>query len=229
MPVKTWDTKADFDAVYNIGLEPQGHPGTRAEIRGNYERSALFNASVPYLDRVTREWSAIVAQFAWPFDTSILIVGAGFGWSIEYLQAQGFTAAWGQDTSLWIQQELTTIDSRTDLPNSLVDGRISFGFLNSDAGRRRIRKDTIGPQPSRRFDVVITERVLSSLTDAEAQQMSTDIRADLLSGTGELIHIEHGPGPRDDTTGWNWQTIDAWKLVLPADTFVESFTAARVL
>ena len=102
MPVKTWNTKADFDAVYDIGLEPQGHPNTRAEIRGNYERSALFNASVPYLDWVTPEWAALVAHFNWPLGASILIIGAGFGWAVEYLQGEGYTDAWGQDTSTWI-------------------------------------------------------------------------------------------------------------------------------
>ena len=186
MPIKTWDTKADFDAAYNIGLEPGGHPNTRPEHRGHYERRALFNAAVPYLDSVTPEWSRIVAHFGWAKETSILVVGCGFGWCLEYLRNQGFARTWGVEPSRWIQSAKNEVDVN-GLERSLVPDALHTHDLSVASQRDDCREHTIGLRSM--FDVVVTERILTSLTDDEVTALCSDL-ATMLSDSGQLVHIE---------------------------------------
>ena len=92
MPMKTWDTKADFDGVYSVRLDRHKERDSKLAglLPGNYERQTQFNASLPELDKITPEWEKILAHFKWPLRTSICIDGVGFAWSIEYLNAQGY-------------------------------------------------------------------------------------------------------------------------------------------
>lgn len=219
MSLKTWD-KAGFDAIYDVGLEPDGHPNTRPEVRGHYERSAIFNANDPRLDFVTPEWSAILDHFDWPLTTRIAIIGCGFGWSMEYLDSRGYSDTYGSDTSTYILREMANIDPRTGLPNALLSGRIQGSDLSVNAGRRRFIRNTIGR--GNQFDVIVTERVLSSLSDLEAQEMSTDLHdAMLLSGAGAVIHVEND-GPAAGLVDFNEKALADWKKLIPSDSFVAS-------
>lgn len=226
MPTKSWDTKADFDAVYNIGLEPEGHPGTRAELRGHYERRALFNASVPYLDYVTPEWSRIVAHFDWPTNTAICIVGAGFGWSIEYLNARGYADVWGVDPSPYIQGAKDEIDPADGIRRSLVAARIHDAKFPTASEVSRFLRDAEhrdGPDGETPFDVCVTERVLSSLANAEAVEFSDGLRAlGVVKRGGEIAHIETPTveGRQDSTM--EWRALAELKTLLPDDIIVRS-------
>lgn len=226
MPSKSWDTKADFDAAYNIGLEPGGHPNTRAERRGHYIREALFNQAEPYLDSITPEWERILAHFGWSTGTSICILGAGFGWSIEYLNAQGYADVWGVDSSLYIQTSKDEIDLADDTKRSLVAPRIHDAkFPAVDEVNRFLldsshRNGLAGEVP---YDVFVTERTLTSLDDAEAVALSSDVRSlDVIKAKGEVVHIETPTSRfRQDPT-MNWQTLAEWKTLLPDDIIVRS-------
>jgi len=236
MPVKTWDLKSDFDGAYSIRMErynPNGAVG-KNEIRGNYERSAIFSTSIPQLDYVTPEWERILDHFRWPTSTSICLDGCGFAWSIEYLNAQGFMDVWGNDTSAYIQSDKTATDSKDNTKRSLVPDKIdNASFTNNNevvqfllnSGHRN------GPAGEEPFDVCVTERVLSSLTDAECVQLSADTRTfevvkTIAGGNGVeglVMHIEHStvPGPGNDPL-MNWKTLADWKTLLPNDTMVSS-------
>ncbi|MFQ5982314.1 MAG: class I SAM-dependent methyltransferase [Woeseiaceae bacterium] len=224
MPIKTWDLKADFDGAYNIGLEPDGHPNTRSEIRGGYERSALFNASDPRLDYTTKEWGRILALFGAQFRTSarILIVGCGFGWSMERLVAGGYTNVWGVDTSAYIQAEKAAIDSRSGIANALQATRILNFDLTTAAGRTDCLAASIGADS--RFDIIVTERVLSSLSDAEVTQMSSDLASMLVASGGLILHIETPPAVEADRQrlDMNFRTLDAIKTLVGTDSVISS-------
>mgnify|MGYP000412558308 CR=1 FL=1 len=79
MPRKTYNTKSDFDADYDIGVEPEGHPNTRPKIRMGYARASMM----PF---ATNRAAKLVELFAWPLNTKILIVGAGYGFTAEVLE-----------------------------------------------------------------------------------------------------------------------------------------------
>lgn len=221
MPHKTWDTKADFDETYNIGLEPYGHPNTRPEIRGHYERRALFNAEIPYLDFVTPEWSRILAHFSWPTNTSICIIGAGFGWSIEYLNSQGYEDVWGVDSSQYIQTMKNEIDPADNIKCSLVADRIHSANF---ATRREIKRFLLDSRHEvNPFDVCVTERVLTSLTEAESVSLSSNIRTqNVIKARGQFIHIESPINKGMQNIDMNWKTLVAWKDLLPNDIIVSS-------
>lgn len=223
MPSKTWHTKADWDGAYGTRLErynPNGAVGP-VELRGNYERRARFNPLVPQLDKVTPEWSRIVAHFGWPPTTSILVVGCGFGWSVEYLQSVGYASSWGLEPSLYIQSDKDKIDSADGLLRSKDPGRVRDEDVSRPANRGQLLRNTVGP--GNRFDVIVSERVLTSLTDAEAVSFRNDLDEMRADPSGVIVHIEASgvPGPGRDPA-MNWKTLADWKTLLPLDTMVRS-------
>lgn len=223
MPVRTWDTQADFDLAYNLNAEPDGHPGGRSSRRLHYHRLVIFNDSRSTSDYVTPEWSKIVAHFAWPRPaTTILIVGCGFGWTIEYLNSVGYPDVWGIDTSLYIQGNKAQTDPEDGRSRSEVPTRVHDTDIENGGNRAQLINATVGA--GNRFDVIVTERVLTSLTDGEAQTFSTRLNASLLSNTptSPLIHIDSPPMPGSQQAGYNWHTLAEWKAILPGDVIVES-------
>ena len=93
--------------------------------------------------------------------------------------------------------------------------------MSQPANRGQLLRDTVGP--GNRFDVIVTERVLSSLTDAEAVSFRSDWDEMIADITGQIIHIEHSqePGPGMDPD-MNWKTLEQWAALLPNDTMVRS-------
>lgn len=224
MPVKTWDTKADFDGAYQLIVNRDGiRPDLGETLEyGNYERP-LIGPGTPN-DTVTPVWDAILAHFSWPTTTSILIVGAGFGWSMEYLISLGYSDVYAQDTSAWIQAEKGNVNPRDGQPNSTAPGRIHGNGLNNAGQRRQLVRETL----DREYDVIVSERVMSSLSDAEAAQASGWVHEnDILQPGGVVVHIEVDSTGAGDP-GYNWHTLDDWKALIPADVWVSS-NGARIL
>lgn len=78
MPLKTWNTKADFDAAYRVGAEGQwGHPSTRPEVKLNYSRFWQMPDA-----RIRVQGIANAMGWTAP-GPAMVIVGAGFGWLAE--------------------------------------------------------------------------------------------------------------------------------------------------
>lgn len=214
MPLKTWDTKADFDATYNVGLEPDGYPNDRPEIRGHYERRALFNTVDSRLDFTTPRWTKLLEEYDWPLDTSIVVLGCGFGWGIEILEAHGYTDVWGVDSSLHIQSLKATIDPADGIACSLVPGKIHPADLTVAAEVTSFLQAAGHPNG---LEVVITEYVLSSWSDVEVASMSAFLRGlKLVVQTGgTVIHFENDGDGR--IPGFNWHTLAEWQALLPND------------
>ncbi len=233
MPFKTWDNKEDWDAAYSIGAEGKwGHPSTRPEVRLHYNRAS----QLPY---ARNRANGIVQALGWQPTDRIVLVGAGFGWTVEALEELGFTNVVGSDVSRYIQdnkalteeQEINAAISAVGLnPNvgegaalkaKLYDGgnrtRTSKGIFNEGLGTPGSRKKiarALGGEP----DWALSESVLESLTDAEAQ----DISAKVHSWTNAIIaHFVVTLGGQQDP-GYNWKTLEDWKALLPADTFIEA-------
>ncbi len=223
MPRKIWDTKADFDGAYSIRLARyrEEYPGIADdEPNANYDRRALFNASstwpvgagtMPQLDFVTPEWERILAHFGWPLSTSICIVGAGFGWAIEYLNDQGYADVWGADNSVYIQGAKDETDPSDGVKRSLVASRVRNENLVTPGDVKRFLRHTghrNGQGGEEPFDVVITERVLSSLEDAEAQFVSFQIRSlNIVKPTGQVLHIEVSAEAGTGDPSFNFHTL----------------------
>jgi hypothetical protein len=67
---------------------------------------------------------------------------------------------------------------------------------------------------------LLTESLLESLTDGECQQASTAAHQ---VTSGRVSHFVV-PIRENQDSGYNWKTLESWKALLPADTFVEAGT-----
>lgn len=246
LPLKTWDTKADWDAAYKFGAEDDvGHPNTRAEVILHYNR--IFKAGQEAVTHATR----LAAALLWtaPGDT-ILIAGAGFGWTAEALEGLGFATVVGTDISTYIQGN-KAVSEDADIDTAITDvgldpasgegldiktrilarsggtgnrQRNSRGVLNEDgkngASRGRI-KQALGLSGPERIEWVVSEAVIESLTDAEVVDASGD--ADIIgNNTAHFFYPLRPSG--NQLAGFNWKTLEDWKLLVPGDTFVEAGT-----
>ena len=139
MPLKTYETKADYDAEYELDTEyATGHPSTRPAIKAGYDRSVL-------LAEAELRASKFVELLNLRTNQKILILGCGFGWTVEALNNLGFNNVVGVDTSPYIHSELS----------------------NQYQGTSDILTDEGNFKPQ----VVITEHLVESYSDAELQTL----------------------------------------------------------
>ena len=239
MPLKDWNLQATWDAAYSIGAEGDtGHPSTRAEVKLGYHRAAML----PYC---RMRAAGITQALGWtPPGPSIILVGAGFGWTAEALEALGYTRVLSLDVSTYVQgtkagTEATEVDARivgvgldpaagegAALRARFLDGgaraRASRGVLNEDGNsgqsRGRIRQ-ALGLAGNQKADWGVSESVLESLTDAEAQQASSIAHQYCTQVAHYVVTLREGNHP-----GYNWKTLEAWKTLIPADAFIEAGT-----
>lgn len=233
MPFKTWNTKADFDAAYNIGAEGDtGHSNTRPEVRLHYNRAVMYPVAATHARKMVEVLGLTPAM-------KIGVLGCGYGWVLEELEVMGFTNVIGTDTSTYIQSTKTSQES-ADIdeaiiaaglnPNAAEGANVKARLLSrgnsksnvptkvlnengqSNASRNRIRNALGGGN----LDWGITDSVLESLTDAECLQLST-AGHNFCTNVAHLV-VTTRPG---NQPGYNWKTLEEWKVLIPADTFIE--------
>lgn len=167
--------KATLDNLYNLGAEPWGHLNTRKEIRLHYNRAVMM----PYIARRV----SILIPYLNQLD-NILVIGCGYGWLVELLQAAGYTNTAGTDISEYLLGRINgneTLDIREaqslagasdgdgnrvlDQFGAKISNAASF-VISEDSATRKSRdkvKAFFGVWP----DVIVTEDVTSLLTNAE--------------------------------------------------------------
>lgn len=241
MPVRSYNSKADFDRDYQAWYPTDGiRFGERIEL--NYDRA--FGLAIA---RATVE-DYLAALPLLP-DDSILIVGCGYGWSVEVLEERGFPRVLGIDVSTHIQ---STKDQDEE---SLIDGKIAALGLDPASGRgaklkakvwtpgvrtrasrgvpaedlqtggsRGRVKQALGLQGSQRITWGISELVLETLTDAECLDLSAAGHA----VCENVVHYMAPEGRAVEDSDWNLKSLAEWKALLPSDTFLEAGTR-RVL
>lgn len=240
MPLKRWDTKADFDGAYGSSGDrlTGGRPTTRPPIRLHYHRATLYPAA-------QRRAAKFAELFGWTAGSRVVIVGAGFGWTMEALEEiLPSIIVLGTDTSAYVQAqknnseeaELREAIVATGLDPDSGEGADKLSALLGSNGPRarlaaRILNENLLTRGSRRrvrtavgainCDVV-TENVLESLADAEAQEFS----AALHGLTGGLVAHYVTPLLSDhlQDEGYNWKLLEDWKALIPTDTWVEAGT-----
>lgn len=235
MPLKTWDTKADFDAAYE-GPAPHG-AGEPDTVTLHYHRARALGpgGSKTYVAQ------NLIRLLGWDLNTKLFLDGCGFGWLAEALSAEGpmnLLTMVQSDPSLYIQSaKNTSEESEVDAAitaRGLTPGsgrglavknkiwtpgaraRISLVIndwdMSTNRDRNRVR-NAVGPTG---YDV-LTEDVLTSLTDQEAIDYSADLNQ--LNGFSTIYHLVSILQPSQDP-GYNWKTLADWKALIPADTFI---------
>lgn len=200
MPRVRYETREDFDAAY-AAFCPHGE-------QVGYQRCVL-------LPRVRQMEAGIALSYGWTTEKSILVVGSGFGWGVEVLKDErGFHTVLGTETSPWIQAAKHETNPHDDLPWS----RYPELILPVDvalASERAMLREAEG-----RFDIIVTEQVISCLTETEFASLSQGLRADLLSPGGQLLHVDT---PRLEGVAQDpdylWLSPSEWKALAPQDDF----------
>lgn len=144
--------------------------------------------------------------------TNVLIVGCGFGWTIEVaIDEFGHNRIWGVDTSSWIQTSKFT-HSRGDVAPLILNVPLTVTALRS-----------AGAGQQGRFDWVITELVVESLDPATELQPFLDECEGILRPNGNVGHIFAGkltdPGEgdvHDRSLGLQWRTLAEWVAERPS-------------
>lgn len=236
MPLVDWNLKATWDAMYSIGAEGlDGHPNTRPEVRLHYHRSAMGGI----ISRRAAELGIKLGPAQ--FNKRVLIVGGGFGWLADEMRNEGFNNLLVTDTSAYVQAEKDNTDEVE------IRAQITAAGLDPDAGRgaallarhqragaRRGTEDVLDADiclAAGRSDVtailgnpqiVITEQVLESLSNAEAITFSGCCSA--FAGPQDVYHLVEtlhstNPGAQDPT--FNLKSLADWKLLIPVDRFID--------
>jgi hypothetical protein len=202
-------------------------------MRLGYHRSVLLMTM--FEDRALH-----VPQAAgWTTATRVAVIGAGFAWFIERMNAHGYNNLIGVDTSSFIQGKKSQTEEADInaaitavglIPSAgegqavkakLFDGgpRSRVTVLNEDgrnnASRNRIR-NALGS-----VDIVYTENVMEALTDAEATQLAT-----LLRNLAPCVHLLSVRNPGNVSGLLNWHSLAEWKAVLSPDKVIDDSTYA---
>lgn len=151
----------------------------------------------------------------------VLIVGCGFGWTLQQAITAGLNRAWGTDISPYIQSAKTV---ESDIPDRILNVDVTSPtarnqFVAAGAGR------TGGPQGERgKFDWIITELVMESIDPANRMAFLNALDA-LLKPGGHVGHLvvakEPGDQPFDPTLGMITMTLAQWMAVRPAHYWVD--------
>lgn len=249
MPFKTYTTKADFDADYDVGAERNGHPNTRSEVRLHYCRAVLYPV-------VQQRAKGIVQAMGWTAPGPVLVVvGAGFSWLAEVLETEyGFTRVVGIDTSPYIQSDKNNdeapdydaaitavgLNPSTGEGASVKTGlvaraggagprcRASRGVLNQDGNTQQSRnaiRSALGLSGNNQPDWLLSELVLDALTDADFLNLSTRLRA-WVPNVAHYTTTNDGSHVVDGT--WNAHTLEEWKALQPLDVFIDKVTFRKL-
>lgn len=151
----------------------------------------------------------------------VLVVGCGFGWTLEEMIAAGLNRAWGTDISPFIQASKAT---ESAIPTKILNVDVTSPtardqFVAAGAGR------TGGPPADRgKFDWIITELVMESIDPANRVAFLNALDG-LLSAGGKVGHLitakEPGDQPFDPTLGMQALTLAQWVAVRPAHYWVD--------
>jgi hypothetical protein len=231
----TWD-KAMFDMAYDVSAEPDGHPSTRPEIRLHYHRYVLYPEAL-------RRAQFFVQQFNLTSATNVLVVGCGFGWTVEALVGMGIPAV-GTDVSPYIHgnkdlsedSDIQAAVQAANLSTTSGEGMGHFNRLRGDGVRTRgtVMNEDHSNNASRgrvkrafannTIHLAISEDIVTSLTDAECLQ----VRTFLANYTVPICHFVTEFANPNPPYNFNSKSLADWKLMFPADTIIADGTPYRV-
>lgn len=228
MPVVDYHDPWTWASQYNVGLHRD------LAVRLHYSRAVLFEGH----ERVAQ---GMVNQLAL-FDTDkVLLVGAGYAWTQEWLeQMLPGIAVVATDVSSKIQGDKDQTE-QADVEAALATAGVSQGsprwvaaLEGADVARsqRPVLADDIltgggssavkkaaGLKGNAKFDWAITEDALPWLTDAECEALHS-AAADVGALVCHLV-TDHATPP---SAPGNWKSLQGWKALLPNATILSRHT-----
>ena len=236
MPIQDWTLQATWDAAYKIKADERigdGKGSLTNPLRTHYHNFIVKNA-------IGRTMQALVIKLGIVTSSRIVVIGAGFGWSVEWLNANGyiaiavdpnqylidksFTSEEGEITTLIVSKGRDTNESRIDvhgdgqtkpLLDILVrqDGKRTSETLIDEEMKNPGSRKAVHSAIGKNMDYVITENMLSTLSDAELIDVASNLdKFKKLQANVPIIHLDtwlDTTGRFD--TGYNWKTGPEWR------------------
>jgi len=234
VPLQDWNLKSTFDGAYSLHGEDH-RPPTRDWVKLHYHREVVL----PF---IKAQVTGLIDGLGLQTNQTVVIVGGAFGWSAEEFMSRGWplgTVA-VTDTSTYVHDnkggtEETEIDAAITLAtldptsgeglivkNRNFDGggrvRIGINILDEDltnnGGRNRVRNAVGGT-----IDWLITEEVISTLSDAELVDFLGDV--DSIRNTNNIVHLTSplADNPDSQDPNYNWKSMADWRTFLNANGF----------
>ncbi len=174
-------TQADFEGGPNAAYDDPYRNG-----QPHYRDSTAF------ADRA----AGVRGRFA---TGKVLIAGCGYGYLVKHLVSLGVDA-YGCDASDWCVSQAATV-----APNRV---------LKADITNRAQLASTLtfaGLRTNGRFTAIVTEDVLTCLTDAEIGAALTELRrvSQVLFHMVTAVELEAERDPR-----FNWKALQEWKTLI---------------
>jgi hypothetical protein len=221
-----FNTKEDFNSAYRANAERWGRPSNREPIVLHYHRCMLY----PMMERRAK---VLVERLEIMPGEKVLIIGCGFGWTVEALN--DYCVSIGTETSTYILDNMHTseepdivaaieavgLDASTgeglEIKEKLLgDGvRTRAVILNENSyseQSRNIVRQTLGG-----IDYVITEDVLPAFDDQNAKDFAAHIRQ-YAAPVYHLVTPLLVDSAQD--AGYNWKTVTQWKEIVGDDQYI---------
>lgn len=230
-PLANFDDKAWWDSQYEVGAEGAwGHPNTRSEVQLNYHRFTILPIE---RDRAQR----LATALGWGTGTRLVVAHCGFGWILEAFADLGISVV-GTAPYLYIQgnkslnedADLITAITAVGLTQNVDDGLTLFTTFRGDGGPRSkvassVLNESLTTNTSRSnvrtalgggtgYEALTFDGWLGYFSDADAVALAGEVRK--LVGLRRLVHHVYASGVP------NAKTLEDWKTLIPADTFVEA-------
>lgn len=203
MPLHDWNDPATWDNAYEVRRLSTG------AIDAHYERdSSLYSAAMGKAAKIVAALNLQPAH-------KVGIIGCGYGWIANNIALIAGCTVAAVDTSTYIQSG--------KLANADIE--IINADVSSNNGRNQV-KQALGITGNNKADFIITEDVITDLTDAECQQLSTflhNLSDNVVHWTSVLQPEKIASGHQDPS--YNWKSIADWKALLPNDLFIVVSTA----
>ncbi len=234
MPIQDWTLQSTWDNAYKIKADERigdGKGSLNNPLRTHYHNFVLKNSAGLGMQKLVTKLNIVAGS-------RIVVIGAGFGWSVEWLNANGFIAIAVDPNQYLIgkaptseEPEITTLieakgrdknELRIDVHGDgkekpildiLVrqDGkRTSETLIDEDMKNNGSRRAVWG-ELSKNMDYVITENVLSTLTDSELVDVANNFDSfKKLQSNIPIIHLDTWTDI-SQRPEYNWKTGVEWR------------------
>jgi len=225
MPRVNWETQADWDQWYDIGIRNPEHPLYPGRV--GYGRDFAEMVTSPQilgeLSEYEKRVDVLETLGIQPTDR-ILIAGCAFGFLIEILKERGYPNVYGVDSSSHIESNL----------GAVADGD-SVIISDDITGVGRVKSALKKATGEDEFNWVISESVLESYEDNEITVITGSIATYMYNTepASQAVHfvmdvIDIAYPDKSIDPAFNQKTLEEWNAMNPDQTWV-SYSTWRVL
>lgn len=211
-----------FNSLYATTAKDENDPDYGQYIWGYHRRTinALGGVGRRYGPRANK-----LIELGLDASDSVMVVGAGFGYLIEALHAEGATNVWAIDDSPYIHEdpELFLDQVAPAVRGSLKNVRAGRGLDVAASNRPDMVTKLLESVLPQSYDWVVTDDCISSMEDDELDDFLDDCEAMLAPNIRDMSRVVHFITPLNNYPGdsaLNWKPAIDWMNVRPSHTWV---------